>query len=153
MISNQDRSKEIAHAIRNWISERDEKGDWGSWIQTVGPKAYRGVKRSELAAKLEVSKTSLNENEAADELRNAEIRWCTEFRKKEETSQAASAELRRARDSDKWAQKRAISLEGTDSELKAENRVLRSRLARYEAIEKVLIDTARAPREAFTTEE
>lgn len=153
MKSNQERSKEIAQLIRNWIKERDKKNDWEPWIQTSGPTAYKGVQRRDLAEKLGVSKTSLNDNEASEELRNAEFRWCTKYREKLETSQATSAELRRARDGEKRAQKRASSLDGKNSELLAENRILRSRLAKHEAIESVLMETARVPRAPFVTEE
>jgi hypothetical protein len=150
--SNQERSKEIAKLIRDWIAERDTDGYYGEWVQTTGPTAFKGVKRAELAAALGVSTTSLNVNEASAELRNAEFRWCRDYLQKQETSKAASAELRRARDGEKRAQKRASSLEGNSSELKTENRILRARLAKWEAIEKVLLETARAPRGAFTDE-
>jgi hypothetical protein len=150
--SNQERSKEIAKLIRDWIAERDTDGDYDKWVQTAGPTAFKGVKRKELAAALGVSTTSLNVNEANQELRNAEFRWCRDYLQKQDDSKAASAELRRARDGAKRAQKRANSLEGNNSELKAENRILRARLAKWETVEKVLLETARAPRVAFTDE-
>jgi hypothetical protein len=150
--SNQDRSKEIAQLVRNWIAEREAHGDYPEWIQTSGPTALKGVKRKELAEALGVSKTSLNENESSAELRNAEFRWCWEYREKQETSKAANAELKRARSGEKNAQKRASSLEGDNSALKAENRLLRNRLAKWEAIDRVLQETARAPRMPYTEE-
>jgi hypothetical protein len=150
--SNQDRSKEIAQLIRDWITERDANSDYAGWIQMSGPTAYKGVKRKELAALLSVSKTSLNENESSAELRNAEFRWCWEYRKNQETSKAANAELKRAKNGEKNAQKRASLLEGDSLALKAENRLLRNRLAKWEAIERVLQETARAPRMPFTEE-
>jgi hypothetical protein len=152
MKSNQDRSKEIAQLVRTWIEERDIQGDHAKWIQTSGPTALKGVKRKELAATLGTSKTALNENESSAELRNAEFRWCRDYLNRQETSKAASAELRRTREGEKRAQRRASSLEDDNSGLKAENRILRSRLARWEAVEKVLLETGRAPRGTFCEE-
>jgi len=152
MTSNQDRSKEIVELVRAWILGRDEKRDYESWIQTVGPTAFKGVKRKELASKLNVSTTALNENESSHDLKAAEYRWCQDYLQKLETSKSANAELRRARDGEKRAKRQVGSLEGNNSELKAENRILRARLAKWEAIDKVLQETARAPRGAFTEE-
>lgn len=152
MKSNQERSKEIARLIRDWIAERDSQGDYGEWIQTTGPTAFKGIKRKSLAVALGVSTTSLNVNEARVELRNAEFRWCRDHIQKKETPKAASAELRRPLDGKKRAQKRESSLVGNNSELKIENRILRARLAKWEAVEKILLETGRAPRGTFTDE-
>lgn len=150
MKSNQDRSKEIAQLVRTWIGDRDAQGDYAKWIQTSGPTAFKGVKRKALAEALGVSKTTLNENESSVELRNAEFRWCYDYLKKQESSKAGNAELRRSREGEKRAKKWASSLEVNNSELIAENRILRSRLAKWEAVEKVLLETGRAPRGAFS---
>lgn len=152
MQSNQERSKEIGQLVRDWIKQRDAQGDYAEWIQTVGPTAYKGVKRKALAGALGVSPTTLNNNESTVELRNAEFRWCHDYLKKQETSKSTSAELKLTREGEKRAQKRASSLEGNYSELKEENRILRSRLGKWEAVEKVLLETGRAPRRAFSEE-
>jgi len=150
--SNQQRSKEIALLIRNWIEERDSRKDYADWIQTSGPTAFKGVRRKDLAAALGVSTSSLNENESSVELRNAEFRWCRNHVQQQKTSKASSAKLGLARAGDQRAKEQASSMEGNSSELKAENRILRSRLAKWEAVEKVLMENARAPRRAFTEE-
>jgi len=146
MTSKQDRSKEIAKQVRDWIRDRDERGDFDSWIQTVGPTAFRGVKRNKLATNLNVSTTALNENESSHELRAAEYRWCRDYLQRLETSKSANADLSSARDGDKRSRRCVSSFESTNSELKTENRILRTRLAKWEAIEKLLQETARAPR-------
>lgn len=152
MISNQDRAKQIADLVRAWIRERDKKLDYEPWIQTVGPTAFKGVKRKELASKLNVSTTTLNMNESRHDLKAAEYRWCQNYLQKLETSKSANAEVHEAKNGQKRTQRPVTPLEGNTSVLKAENRILRSKLAKWEAIENVLQETARAPRAAFTDE-
>lgn len=150
MKSNQDRSKEIARRVRIWIRDRDAQGDSSEWIQTSGPTAFKGVKRKKLAETLGVSTTTLNENVSSVELRNAEFRWCQDYLRKQETSNSASSELKRTREGKMLLPVRDNAHKDNNSELKAENLILRSRLAKWEAFEKVLLDTGRAPRGAFS---
>lgn len=151
MESNQERSKEITRIVRKWIEQRDQKNDWEPWIQTSGSTAYKGIKRKALAEKLGVSTSTLNNNEIAVELRNAEFRWCTAYRQSLDNAPMTAAKVRPTQKGAKRAQPFASSLNNQTSELQAENKILRSRLAKYEAIEKLLMETARAPRQAFTT--
>lgn len=146
-ISNQEKSNITAEAIREFIRERDELKDYADWIQKVGPTAGKGIQRKRLADLLGVSTSTLNANRAAVELQNAEARWCGALNKdSEETSKAKRAELDRARTAEKRAKGKAGELEGSNITLKAENRLLRSRLGQYEAIDQLLMEAARAPR-------
>lgn len=144
--ANIERAKEIAHNIRAWIAERDTQRDFYDWIQTTGPKALKGVKRKELAKLLGISTSTLNANEAAAELKNAEYRWTATYVSKDVDSKAIKAETQREINAEKRAKSKASKLEGENTALQVENRLLRSRLRQYEAIDELLLKTARAPR-------
>lgn len=145
-VSNNERGREIARNIRSFIAERDALDDLDVWMQTTGPKANKGVQRKKLAEQLGISTSTLNANEAANELKIAEARWASAFARKQADSQAVKSETERARAAEKRVRKRASRLEGDNTALQAENRLLRARLRKYEAVEELLQKTARAPR-------
>lgn len=147
--ANIKRGREIAQDIRSWIDERNTAGDIDNWIQTTGPKAFKGIKRKELAKLLGISTSTLNVNEAAAELRNAEYLWSMAYLQKDVDSKSATAEKHREKKLEKRSNSKAKKLEAENIVLKAENRLLRARLIKYEAIDDLLKRTARVPRSRY----
>lgn len=146
--SNISRAKDIANSIRVWIAERDTKLDFYNWIQTAGPKAFKGVKRKELARLLGVSTSTLNVNEASAELRNAEYRWVSAYHTRNE------AEAKNVKDNlsskvgyQKRAESKINKLEDDIAVLKMENRLLRSLLQKYETDDELQLDKVPKPPE------
>lgn len=138
MSSRRELAQEYTKRVDQWISERDQCGDYREYER--GGKVNRGV----LCAELDFSRSVINQNPAVKAaLTSAEQRW---FGGDQQDTQAHEAARER---SEKRAAQRASDvsrLEDEIAKLKAENALLRKQLERYAAIDAVIQQTGLAPR-------
>ena len=138
MASGRELSKEYAVRVKAWIAERDTAQDYLDYER--GGK----VNRAELCAELDFGRSVVSQNPLVREsLREAERRW---YDPRKTSRQAHEAARERAESKASRTNRELSNALDEAAKLKAENALLRKRLAKYEALEEILIETGRMPR-------
>lgn len=138
MANGRELAQEYAQRVTAWIAEREQQNDYAEY-ERAGK-----VNRAALCAELDFGRSVLAQNPAVKEaLVAAERRW---FSRDEETRASHEAARERAEKATATASQAATKLQDDVARLKAENLLLRKRLAKYEVLQQVLSETGRAPR-------
>jgi len=131
-------AKDYSDRVVTWVAEREEKKDWAEY-ERAGK-----INRAVLCAELDFGRSVVSQNPAVKiALREAEGRWFTD---REETKAGHEAARERSEKAAATVSQAASKLRDEVALLKAENQLLRKRLAQYEVLAEVLAETGRAPR-------
>jgi len=137
MANGRELAQEYVQRVTAWIAEREQQNDYAEY-ERAGK-----VNRAALCAELDFGRSVLAQNPVVKEaLTEAERRW---FGGDEETKAGHEAARVRAERSAAPVSQTASKLQDDVARLKAENQLLRKRLAKYEILAEVLAETGRMP--------
>lgn len=138
MASGKKLAKEYSDRVEKWIAEREQQKDWAEY-ERAGK-----INRAVLCDELDFSRSVFSQNPAVKRaLAQSEERW---FGLREETKAGHEAARERSEKAAATVSQAASKLRDEVALLKAENQLLRKRLAHYEVLAEVLAETGRIPR-------
>jgi len=138
MTSGKKLAKEYSERVEKWIAEREQQKDWAEY------KRAGKINRAVLCAELDFSRSVFSQNPAVKTaLVQAEERW---FGLRDVTKAGHEAARERSEKAAATVSQAASKLRDEVALLKAENQLLRKRLAQYEVLAEVLAETGRTPR-------